>query len=228
MKIFLFLVATMLMFTSCQSIDNYIDKNISEIRESLYEGSCDDFNVTLVCGEREKDYVLNGISTSNIEFGVLTFDIKNMEISEKNELKYVLNIGTERYSGELEINPFDNTLVADIHKKVTGNENIRAKVILDDFVKEVKLEKVDCDFSINSSDVKKIISKNFKDDIKLLIEEGEFKGEIYIKILNDADMYIGDYYWYVSIISRDGRKLNTLISTKTGEILSINGTLGKV
>ena len=73
--------------------------------------------------------------------------------------------------------------------------------------------------------MKKIIAKEFKEEINGLLEERVFQGEIYIKILNDADMYIGDYYWYVSIISRKGGKLNALISTKTGEILSNNNSL---
>ena len=55
-----------------------------------------------------------------------------------------------------------------------------------------------------------------------------FNGEIYIKIVNDADIYKGDYYWYVSLISRKGGTLSLIISPYNKEILAINDTIEKV
>ena len=227
MKIIFLLIAVSMVFSSC-SKNNYLEDNIAEIRECLYEGKNEDVSVNFVCGKREKDYVLNGFATELIEFGVLTFDIKDKEKYATQTGKYVLTVGTTRYDGDLQKNPFDGTFVADIKKVIKDTQSIRAKIIMGDLVKEIKLHRIDSDWQVSSGDVIKIINKNFKQDINSLVVDGVFKGEVYIKILNDADMYVGDYYWYVSVISRSGGKLNAIISHKTGEILSHNNTLQKV
>lgn len=228
MKIIFLLFAVVLTFTSCQGKEKYIEDNIAEIRECLYEGKFEGVDVSLICGERESEYVLNGFATDLIEFGVLTFDVEDIENLSLDSMKYVLTVGTTRYDGDLQKNPFVGTLVADVKKNINVTSGVSAKIMLGDFVKEIKLTRIDSDWEIKSSDVKKILYKNFKDEINSLVEDGVFKGEVYIKILNDADMYIGDYYWYVSIISRSGGKLNAIISKKTGEILSQNSTLDKI
>lgn len=228
MKIIFLLLASFMLFTSCNGKNNYLEDNIAEVREYLFEGKRDNVNVTFVCGKREKDYVLNGYATELIDFGVLTFDIEDKENYSIENAKYVLTVGTTRYDGDLQKNPFDGTFVADIKKIINVENSVSAKIMLGELVKEIKLERIDSNWQVSANDILKIVSKNFKNEIKFLVEDGIFKGEIYVKTINDADMYIGDYYWYVSIISRNGGKLNAIISTKTGEILSHNNTLDKI
>jgi len=225
MKFIFFVLIAIFVFSGC-SRSKYIDNNIAEIREVIYEGKCEDFNVSLICGERESDYKFNGYVTPLIEFGVLTFDVTNEQLNVENS-QFVLFVGTEKFSGELQKNPFDGTLVTDVKKKITNNSGVSAKLILGDFEKEIKLTRLDIEWEISAEDVKDIIKKEFKEEIEVLVKDKEFNGEVYIKILNDADMYVGDYYWYVSIISRTGGKLNAIISRETGEILSMNSTLDK-
>lgn len=227
MRLFFFILISGLLFFSCQKGGDIINENLAEIREYYYEGECDEFDVSLVCGYREKDYVLNGYVTEQIEFGVLTFVMDDVSKYNIDNMKYVLIIGTNRYDGVLEKNPFDNSLVADIKKRVNVDKGVSAKIMLGEFVKEVKLKRIDSEWKISSTDLKDIIYKNYKNEIKSLIENDSFQGEIYIRAINDKDEYADDYYWYVSIISRKGGKLNALISIDNGEILLQKNTLDK-
>lgn len=226
MKFIFFVLIAMFAFSGC-SKNKYIESNIAEIREIIYEGKNEDLNVSLICGEREEDYKLNGYATPLIEFGVITFEIKNDNLGTENA-KFILYVGTEKYNGDLQKNPFDGTLVADVKKKILLESGVSVKILLDDYEKEIKLTRLDINWNISANDVKEIISKEFKKEIDSIVIDKEFNGEIYIKILNDADIYVGDYYWYVSIISRSGGKLNAIISRETGEILSMNSTLDKL
>jgi len=228
MKFIFLLFFSLIMCSSCNSKISIIDKNLAEIREFLYEGQVEGMTVSLMCGKREKDYILDGYATALIEFGVLTFDIENIEEYDTAGSKYVLYVGNTKYEGDLQKNPFDGTLVADIKKNICVSSGVSVKIILNDYEKEIKLKRMDSEWNINAEDVKKIIYSNFKEEISLLRDKKEFRGEIYIKILNDADIYASDYYWYVSIISRTGGRLNAIISNKTGEILSLNNTLNNI
>lgn len=225
MKIFLLLIISIFAFSSCQTKDKYIKENLAEIREFLYEGSNEEVKATLVCGKRESEYVLNGYATSLVEFGVLTFYIQNIDDYSIENKKYALIVGTKRIEGVLEKNPFDNTLVADIKKIIDSDEKISVKLVLDDFTCDLKLKKVNSDWRVSANDVISIISNSFESEIRSLVENGILKGEVYIKIINDEDEYANDYYWYVSILSRNGEKLNAIISPKSGEILTKSSTI---
>lgn len=226
MKLFFLFLSMITIFSGCSKID-YIDKNIAEIRNFLYEGKVDDVTATLVCGYRESEYVLDGYATELVEFGVLTFDIEKMEGKSTQNAKFTIQHGDGFFEGDLVKNPFDDTLVVDV-KKIIDVDEVIVHIQLDDFDKEIKLVRLDKDWDISSDDVKRIISKEFKEEINPLILDGKFKGEVYIKILNDADIYKGDYYWYVSIIGQNGGRLNAIISPKTGQVLSSNNTLDKI
>ena len=225
MKLFFLFLSVITLFSGCSKID-YIDKNIAEIRNFLYEGKVDGVTATLVCGYRESEYVLDGYATELVEFGVLTFDIAKIDENRTQNAKFTIQYGDNFLDGDLVKNPFDNTLVVDL-KKIIDVDKVVVHIIMDDNNKEISLVRLDKDWEFSSEDVKKIISKEFKEEIKPLIVDGVFKGEVYIKILNDADIYKGDYYWYVSIIGQNGGRLNAIISPKTGQILSSNNTINK-
>ena len=228
MKLFFLVFCSFIIFCSCSNkYENILKNNTAEVREFVLEGKSDNINASLICGLREKDYVINGYATELIEFGILTFDIENINDYNETIATYVLLVGTVRYDGDLQKNPFDNTLVADIKTIINSSENVTAKIIIGDFTQEIKLKNVCNNWSVDSEEVYKIVAKNFKDDIKQLIINNVFNGEVYVKIINDADINVGDYYWYVNIVNRTGRKLSLIISPHTSEILAVNNTLNK-
>lgn len=225
---FFFIVLLLFSFSlfGCKSkYDQILKDNTAELRMFLLQGSNDNVEGTLICGKREKDYVINGYATELIEFGVITFKLNNLEDYDYSNAHYVLFVGTTRYDGKLERNPFDDTLVADIKKIINPDENVTTKLNIGNYSVEMKMFFVGKDWRINYNDVYNIIIKNYKPQLDLISSDNIFNGEVYIKIINDADKYKGDYYWYVIIVSRNGEKLTMIISPISGEILAQNNSI---
>lgn len=228
MKFFVVLLICLCLFSSCNNkYENLLKSNTAEVREFIMEGRSEGINVSLVCGMREKDYKINGYATELIEFGVLTFALDNEENYDEINANFVLLVGTNRFDGILEKNPFDGTLVADIKQIIDSESNVIAKIMIGDFKKEINLTLVGDDWKVDVEQVYQIVARNFKEQIAMLNSNNIFNGEVYIKILNDADIYKGDYYWYVSIISRKGGTISMIISPYSKEILAVNDTLQK-
>lgn len=226
MKLFFLIFLASLTFFGCSTnTEKYLRQNTAELREYLYEGSSDGVCASLIFGKREKNYIVNGYATELVEFGVLTFDVpKDIQIDE-TIAKYVVTVGTTRYSGDLQKNPFENTLVADIKKNISGVQSVTAKIIAGEFVKEIKLVCINENWKIKSAEVYSLVAKAFKNDFSKMISNNSFAGELYIKIINDSDENTSDYYWYVCVIGRTGGRLSLIVSPKTGEILAVNNLL---
>ena len=229
MKFFVVIFMGLVLLTSCTNkYENLLKSNTAEVREFIMEGKVDNVSVSLVCGMREKDYKLNGYATDLIEFGVLTFVLDKIDDYDETIANFVLIVGTSRFDGALEKNPFDSTLVADIKQVVDKNENVTAKIVIGDFSREISLTLIGSDWKVDSEEVYRIVANKFKDQLSALNSNNIFNGEVYIKILNDADIYKGDYYWYITLISRKGGTLSLIISPYTKEILAVNDTIEKV
>lgn len=229
MKIFFVLILGLFALTSCTNkYENLLRYNTAEVREFVFEGETADVKANLICGKREKEYKVNGYATELIEFGVLTFEVNNIDEYDETIAKYVLLVGTDRYDGDLQKNPFDSSLVVDIKKIIDKNLPVKAIITIGEFSREIELKYLCQDWKVTSDDVYSIVASKYKDEIMKLNDNNIFNGEIYIKILNDKDIYKGDYYWYVNLISRNGGSLSMIISPFTKEILAVNNTIEKI
>lgn len=193
---------------------------LSEVRYNLYEGENDQICVTLMSGKREEDYVINGYNTKLVDFGVLTFKVKNEDYAKFDKAKFVLLVGTKRYDGDLEKNPFDGSFVTDIGKIIDSNEQIFAKIMMGDFIGETTLANVNNSWTVNYEEALKIACKELKGQLDKFMENGEFAGEGYIKIINDLEAKINTYYWYVNFVNRKGENIAVIIDPNTKEILA--------
>lgn len=222
MKLF-FLLLCVIVLSSCgNKYENMLKNNTAEVRKYLLEAKDDQMNVSLILGLREKNYIVNGYATDLIEFGVLTFEFSDYGNIDKNSASYELLVGTQKFAGILQENPFDKTLVADIKKMIDPTKKVTAKIISGEFSKEIELKFINKDWSVDSDNVYEIVAKKMKNELSQLSNKNTFEGEVYIKIINDADINVSDYYWYVSIIGRGGKRLSLIISPKTKEIMAVN------
>lgn len=220
--VFVCFITCFIVLTGCSSVEYRLAKeNIAEIRECLYVGENKEINATLSCGKREKDYVINGYATELIEFGVLTFELlKPVDEFENFEPMFVLFVGTKRYDGVLEKNPFDGTYVADIKKNINTTDVVNAKIMCGTFSSEVNLNLLTDTWEINCEDALKIACKNQKENIKNFEENGAFLAEVYVKIVNDEEINKDEYFWYVNFVGRKGRNFAVIINTQNGEVMA--------
>lgn len=202
------------------TIKDKVWNNISELREFVVYGKDDNMSITLMCGRREVDYKYDGFSTNLIPFGVIT--VKHNDSTNIKEGRYVLYVGTEKFEGLFEKNPYDSSFVSDIGKVVDKNNNISIDVYFNDIKTSMKLNSVDDDWDIETKDLVNILIKNRLKELKSLVINGEFQGEIFFKIIDDYDNFVSDFYYYISVIGRKDEKLSMLVSPLTGEILAEN------
>ena len=227
MKFVFFVLIGALLISGCQSsLERKVWDNIAEIRQFVVYGKEEGISASLTCGRREFEYKLNGYATDLIEFGVITIMLDDIDKINFESADYVLFVGTKKYEGDLQKNPFDNTLVADIKKIVSYTENISLELYIDkEKIDSLKLKRVDADWQITYDDCVALLVGQYKKELKSLIKKSEFEGEVYIKILNDFDKNINDFYYYVSVVGRSGDTLSIIISPKTGNILACNNTI---
>ena len=225
MKIFFLILIIQTLIVGCTSkYESLLINNISEARQFIYVGEVDGIKTSFVCGCRESEYVANGVSTPLIDFGVITFKLpKDIELN-KSIAQYVLSVGTSRYDGLLETNPFDGSLVADIGKVVSKNDVASVKIIAGEFVKNIPLTLISDDWKVQYLDVIDIACKNYKNELRSFVKDNIFRGEVYIKMIEGEDE---NYYWYFNVISMDGQNISLLIST-SGELLTSNVNINKI
>lgn len=222
-KLFFILMTTLtmvaVMLTGCGS--NPVDlalKNLSEVRYNIFSGENDVFVATFMSGERETPYVVNGICEKRVEFGMLTVKYKTSDMP--TIAKYKLLVGDNEYSGELEYNNYEKTLMIDINKVVSDDAKIVLQVITDIDNKECNLDAKTSDMEITWRSALDIAINAFGDDYNSYIAKGKLNGEIYVKIITDIAGNFDDYYWYVSIVGTNGKTNSVIINTKSGEIIA--------
>ena len=218
-RIFLIFFLSIYMLVGC-SIDSTYDivqGSLSEVRVSLAKGYRDGVVATLMCGYRECEYVYDGVCTESVEFGVLTFSIDGFDKYDYGEPTYVLNVGMERYSGVLELNPFDSTLVADVGKVMNIQENVVAYLHINGARYDIYLNPVSSEWQIDSDSVLHIFVDKYKDTLREYIQGDSISGETYVKMVYDDTL--DEYYWYVNFITTQGSTISMIVDKDTGHVL---------
>ena len=214
------IVVSGLAFTGCSNKYYALAKeNIAEQRQNLYVGESENLSATFMSGKREKDYVINGYNTELIDFGVVTVTLKNNNITKSDNATYSLLIGTNRYDGVMELNPFDGSYVADIKQIVNTTEGLVLDFSIGSFQEEITIINVSENWQINHNQALEIACDELKPYLKNMTES-TFMGEVYIKIIYDNKIQENAYFWYVNFVGRGGETHSIIINPTTGEILA--------
>lgn len=225
MRLIFFVMAICMFLTGCNSkLSTILLGNVAEIREFALYGNNDNMSASLMCGMRECEYKINGYATDLQEFGIITVNLQNQKYVQE-DIEFCMFVGTKKFTGVFEINPFDNTLVADIKKRVDYDSNVTLIVYFSSGEQTLKLKKVDDEWSIDIYDALDIFVEKNKNKIKSLCKGKSFDGEVYIKIMNDEIGLSKDFYFLISMYGRKGESLNMIVSPLNGEILASNGNM---
>lgn len=223
MKKFLYvlLMLPMFLFAGCSNnnLFNLAKNNIAEARYNLYVGETENLKVMLTSGIRESDYVINGYCSDPCDFGVLTFNFKT-QITLPETVNYVLTVGTVRFDGVLEQNPYDGSYVCDVKTIVNSSDVVSAKIIAGEFVESVELTCVNQNWNVDYIKALNLACDELNQKISTFIENDQFLGECYIKILNDDELGANCYYWYVNFVSRKGENYACIIDPISNEIMA--------
>lgn len=193
--------------------------SLSEIRYNIFGGNTDAFGATLMTGERETPYILDGVPQELIEFGIITLHFKIPTSSFNGNPSFRLTIDDTYYDGEFERNPFDNTYVADIKTKTYDDSNVYLLVEWDNLYETTKLEPRSITWELDwEAALEKALDNT--DIINKLIVDGVLQAEVHVQIIGDPQGVSDKYFWYVSIYGRNGSVVTVVIDPLTGQIVT--------
>ena len=211
---FLCLIFVGTMFAGCdgKSLQEGISGKISEFREDFFYGSLDNVSASFTDGRRESNFRADGKSTELQDFGVLLVRANESE----DTLDFVLKINDLEYEGTLQKNPFDKSYVIDLNRRVESTDKITLS--LPSLNLSFDLECLSKDWAVDSNKALNIFTHNNKANLNEYFVDGNFNGEVFIKIVADKGN-IANIYWYVLCVCEDGNIFANLISVDNGEIL---------
>lgn len=195
-----------------------IEGSLAEKRIALVDSTTTGAYASIMTGYREEEYVINGIATELIEFCVVTFMIDGFEAYDYTKAQCVINIGIERYERDLELNPYDNSLVTDLGKIYNIDENVMARLLVNGKTYKFYFKPVSREWCVDSDSAIRIYADYFREDLQSFITSAKLQGEVYVKILSDRKL--GAYYWHISFVSTSGDRLSAVIDVETGELVS--------
>lgn len=224
-KVLLILVVALSMaaFVGCGSnkkAETNFNNHLIEIRNNLFAGEDGTYYATVCTGEREQDYALDGVVNQLVPFGIVTLARLDNEILNQDEYPFTLVINGENVTGSLEKSPYDNTYSADIEQVIADDAEINLQIVVDGTNFNQTLTNVSSTFGVNKDRAITIACDELKDSVKSLSKEKGNYSEAFIKILKDYSGENNRYYWYVGIISPEGKTSGVLIDTTSGEIIS--------
>lgn len=195
-----------------KSIEEDISSLVSETRENFFMGQKDDFFVTFTDGRRESDYKMDGTCAALMPYGVVV--LKTSQNLGQNP-DFQLAAGQEVYSGQMEINPFDNTYVADIGKIIGNIDSLIFSLPSSDIT--IELYNKSKDWSVSCSKALDIFVKAHKDSLATFYNNGKLGGEVFIKIVQNSSAR--GIFYYVLFVSSTQEVLGSLIDVYTGQIV---------
>lgn len=216
--IFLVVIFALMGFVSgCgKSLDYLLLNNISEVQESVFVGSCKGVQATFITGYREEEYIKNGISLGSIPFAVLT-----IASEEKTALivdNFELVIGENMYLGTLLKNPYTNEYQADLGSVVSGDSAVVSLNINGEQI-DVAMLSISDGLNYGAYDAIKMVAESRGESFKPYLSKGTLCGEVYIKLLGKFERNNKDLSWGITVITRDGKRLNFVVSADSGGLL---------
>lgn len=188
-------------------------KHISDERQNYFWGESDNFYVSFSSGTRESPYALDGIPNKSVEFGIITISPKKHKATQK--LAYELNVNNQKFSGEFEQSPFDDTYASDINKMVDSNATVVVSITDGGTTEQATLECVSKNFNITSQNALEIALEQVKNELQEFSSKQNF--EIHLKIVADINQNVSDKFWLVMFLGEDGKNITVLINPTTGE-----------
>jgi|GEM_PF-2973058 hypothetical protein len=229
MKKFLIVVASVILGTTgvmslMNNNNSNLDlakENISEVRYNLFAASTDEVSATLMTGEREDPYILDGIANDLVDFGIIDVTFKEDTTDYVGTPTFRLTVGDNFIDGELEESPFEKDYIADIKTQVDTENQVFLLVEWNDLYQTLEMNPVspdwECDWEASLElAIEEIEGRNFN----RLVENGELKAEVHVMIVAEPEVSEDTYYWYVNIYGRDGSRVTIVIDPTNCEILT--------
>lgn len=220
-KLSLALMACALLLLAVACTDSLVpkeyEKNISEIRENVYEATDNSAIVTIFTGEREDPYSIDGISNKRHDYSIINY--KPAVVSGSKQYKYKLTDGSDIYTGDFTVHPFGTMYSAELNKKLKSST--LALEITENGATQTFAPVSRLTGDMITWDKAVLISKDvLTDQIATMMEGNTLKGEIFVRLICDPMNSNDKHFWYVGF-SDSEKTFAVLIDPVTQEILAV-------
>lgn len=189
-----------------------VKENISEITYDYFYGKCDDFEIAISSGEREEPYAYDGRTNPRCEFALAVARLNSKKESEA----LTFSINGDATSKLFEYNIMTGTYMFDFETRFDADSVISVKY----GNTQITLDNLSKDFAVGYEKAIEIGVAEFDEEISTLLQKEEFKGECYLKILDNLSNDFDKRYWCFSIVNEEGEHLNCIIDIETSEIIA--------
>ncbi len=206
-----FLFFALVGLTACESnCKRLVEENMSEITKEYYYGQNDEMYASLLVGERESDFLYDGISTKNVDYVLLCV---NFVTSPKADAVCV-NVTTNDTTTEIELlyKESEDAYLKDIVGAVEVGD------YLDISYKGSVLRLEKCNFAISSDEALDIACNYLYDTLNEYKYYNNFYAECYLTVVKEREFE--EFYWSFMCIDKEEQSTSILISTADGKVIS--------
>lgn len=218
-KINIFLILTLcvtlvLGLVGCQNVNRALEESVSEIHETVLNGSDDDFFVEAIGGKMEAEYALDGVKNPSREF----VSIRVRETGDENvdTLSAVFTLENNDYDLSLKRSPVDSSVWTVYIESSLPVETLDLTLVYGEDSRNFQLKKV------VAGEVKPldILKTNFENELMQCYENGKFNCEISVRLVRSPKKQDEKYFWHVVVYKPDKTFFGLMIDASTGEVLS--------
>lgn len=193
------------------------DLNVSELRDELMIAESDKMKITLISGEREDPFVIDGTPGKRTPFTVVT--IAPRGFIDDAAFAYVVYVGAEKFEGQFSEHPYKSTYSVELPMRAESTATVT--VTSDGYAENFEMKSVKTAETISASVALETAEIRLKDRVKELTENGELAAEIYVRFTENPISADGGYYWYVAFVPEKYTVYAVLIDPVTKEIVAV-------
>ena len=215
--IVLLLILTAATMLACKGgVDTEVKDNISELTLNVFVGRTENAEVTLITGEREAPYAVDGVSNARQPYTIIS--VKPSAIGETAAYDYVIKAAGNEYRGKLSLHPFGITFIDTVNKKAEGAVSVT--LTRGEHTEEVVLNPQFNENMITWEQALETGISCIKKEVDSLYEGKNLLGEVYIRFTGDPLNESAEYYWYIAVVGNNGRTYAALIHPLSGEVIA--------
>ncbi len=200
----------------CGQMDSLslVQNNMSERADVYYFSNNENLKISLASGQRESTYNYDGVSTNKVDFALIVAQLDSAD----TELCQVTIDGVQS-DVLLEFNYRTGTHMADLERKLTGEEEIQ--ITYGD--QTATMVNKSNEFAVSSSQAIQLGCQHLQEFIEPLCDGNNFDGECYLRIMDTLTGEENGALWLFSVMSKDGQIKNVIISTTEQIVLADDG-----
>lgn len=204
-----------------QKIPNYLKHNMAEMTTQTFCGYDKEFTLSYRSGVREQKFSADGVAGKNIDFGVLTVFVRSAKLVKK-EMRYQITIDNQTLSGEFDINPFDNSFIADTQKQAKQKSAISVKILYDNKERTYELLNAFDENDTSAHQVFSIASKKLKPILKKHTSFGRLFGEFFVQTVWTGQTHGQTKpFWHVTFVcKKHGQSYTVVINGESKQVVA--------